>query len=99
MVDCYAHLATGLYESISCNAHNFKSWLDLRHTWATWQRQAGTPTHGLQRLGGWKTGSMVERYAHLAPDQLVHVVSRLNLIFVGYDFVTVRHNEKRPTLL
>ncbi len=27
-------------------------WHDLRHTWATWQRQAGTPTHELQRLGG-----------------------------------------------
>ena len=40
-------------------------WHDLRHTWATWQRQAGTPTHELQQLGGWKTGAMVERYAHL----------------------------------
>lgn len=27
-------------------------WHDLRHTWATWHRQAGTPTHELQRLGG-----------------------------------------------
>lgn len=27
-------------------------WHDLRHTWATWQRQAGTPTHELQCLGG-----------------------------------------------
>jgi len=34
-------------------------WHDLRHTWATWQRQAGTPKHELQRLGGWKTASMV----------------------------------------
>ncbi len=30
-------------------------WHDLRHTFATWHRQAGTPTHELQRLGGWKT--------------------------------------------
>ena len=30
---------------------NFK-WHDLRHTFATWHRQAGTPTHELQRLGG-----------------------------------------------
>lgn len=36
-------------------------WHDLRHTWATWQRQAGTPTHELQQLGGWRTGAMVER--------------------------------------
>jgi integrase len=33
---------------------------------APWHRQAWTPTHELQRLGGWKTGAMVERYAHLA---------------------------------
>lgn len=53
-------------------------WHDLRHTWATWQRQAGTPTHELQRLGGWRTGAMVERYAHLAPDHLAVAASRLD---------------------
>jgi integrase len=26
-------------------------WHDLRHTWTRWQRQAGTQTHELQRLG------------------------------------------------
>ena len=67
---------------------NFR-WHDLRHTWATWQRQAGTPTHELQRLGGWKTASMVERYAHLAPDHLAHAASRLNPMFAGYDLATV----------
>jgi len=48
---------------------NFR-WHDLRHTFATWHRQAGTPTHELQKLGGWKTLSMVERYAHIAPGGL-----------------------------
>lgn len=55
-------------------------WHDLRHTWATWQRQAGTPTHELQRLGGWRTGAMVERYAHLAPDHLAHAADRLDTV-------------------
>lgn len=55
-------------------------WHDLRHTWAAWQRQAGTPTRELQKLGGWRSGSMVERYAHLAPDHLAHAASRLNTI-------------------
>jgi integrase len=53
-------------------------WHDLRHTFATWHRQAGTPTHELQRLGGWKTGSMVERYAHVAPEALQSAASRLD---------------------
>ena len=55
-------------------------WHDLRHTWATWQRQAGTPTHELQRLGGWRTGAMVERYAHLAPDFLAVSAARLESV-------------------
>lgn len=64
-------------------------WHDLRHTWATWQRQAGTPTHELQRLGGWKTASMVERYAHVAPANLAQAASRLNAVFDGYDLATM----------
>ena len=66
-------------------------WHDLRHTWATWQRQAGTPTHELQRLGGWRTGAMVERYAHLAPDHLALAASRIDSLLVGYDLATVGH--------
>lgn len=59
-------------------------WHDLRHTWATWQRQAGTPTHELQRLGGWKSAVMVERYAHLAPDQLSVAAARIDSTLAGY---------------
>ena len=58
-------------------------WHDLRHTFATWHRQAGTPTHELQRLGGWKTLEMVERYAHVAPEGLQVAASRLNNVFTG----------------
>ncbi|MDO8458679.1 MAG: site-specific integrase [Burkholderiaceae bacterium] len=53
-------------------------WHDLRHTFATWHREAGTPTHELQRLGGWKTQSMVERYAHVAPEGLLFAAKRLD---------------------
>lgn len=45
-------------------------WHDLRHTWASWHVAAGTPLEVLQKLGGWKTLSMVMRYAHLAPGHL-----------------------------
>lgn len=48
---------------------NFR-WHDLRHTWATWHVQSGTPLEVLQKLGGWASYSMVLRYAHLAPDHL-----------------------------
>ena len=36
------------------------------------------PTHELQWPGGWKTQSMVERYAHVAPDGLLVAASRLD---------------------
>jgi len=44
--------------------------LDLRHTWASWHVQAGTPLNVLQELGGWSDYSMVPRYAHLSPEHL-----------------------------
>ncbi|WP_322469140.1 site-specific integrase [Hydrogenophaga sp. SNF1] len=59
-------------------------WHDLRHTFATWHRQAGTPTHELQKLGGWKTLSMVERYAHVAPEGLQTAAARLDGVMAGY---------------
>ena len=46
-------------------------WHDLRHTWASWLAQQGTPTNVLQELGGWESERMVRRYAHLAPPQLL----------------------------
>jgi integrase len=42
-------------------------WHDLRHTWASWLIQNGTPLFDLQEMGGWKSAAMVRRYAHLAP--------------------------------
>ena len=74
-------------------------WHDLRHTWATWQRQAGTPTHELQRLGGWRTSAMVERYAHLAPDHLIVAATRLDSVLPGYVSATPGPKAKRLTLL
>ena len=45
-------------------------WHDLRHTWASWHIQAGTPVHVLKELGGWSDLSMVMRYAHLSSEHL-----------------------------
>ncbi|HTR59328.1 MAG TPA: site-specific integrase, partial [Casimicrobiaceae bacterium] len=77
---------------------NFR-WHDLRHTWASWHRQAGTPTHELQRLGGWRSSVMVERYAHLAPDHLAQAANRLDPLLGGYDLATLQQQEDpRPEL-
>ncbi len=45
-------------------------WHDLRHTWASWHVQNGTPLHVLQELAGWETEKMVRRYAHLSAEHL-----------------------------
>ena len=55
---------------------NFR-WHDLRHTWASWHVQSGTPLHVLQELGGWASFAMVQRYAHLAADHLAPWADRL----------------------
>ena len=67
---------------------NFR-WHDLRHTWALWHQQAGTPTHELQRLGGWRSSVIVERYAHFAPDHLAKAANRLDSLLGGYDLATL----------
>jgi integrase len=43
---------------------------DLRHTWASWHIQNGTPPHILRELGGWSDDKMVRRYAHLGAEHL-----------------------------
>lgn len=46
------------------------TWHGLRHTWATWHVQNGTPLDVLQKLGGWADLRMVMRYAHHSPGYL-----------------------------
>lgn len=52
-------------------------WHDLRHTWASWHVQNGTPLAELQTLGGWQTLAMVVRYAHLDDGTLRKAAARL----------------------
>lgn len=60
----------------SAGITNFR-WHDLRHTWASWHVQAGTPLPVLQQLGGWKTLEMVMRYAHLGASHLAEFADNL----------------------
>lgn len=55
-------------------------WHDLRHTWASWHVQSGTPLFALQEMGGWESTEMVRRYAHLAADHLAPYADRLSAL-------------------
>ena len=59
----------------SVGLRNFR-WHDLRHTWASWHAQDGTPLNVLQELGGWESAEMVRRYAHLSTVHLAGYVNR-----------------------
>lgn len=60
----------------ACGIENFR-WHDLRHTWASWLRQNDVPTWVLQELGGWKSESMVRRYAHMSVKHLAPYADQL----------------------
>lgn len=59
-----------------CGIDDFR-WHDLRHTWASWHVQNGTPLNVLQELGGWESAQMVRRYAHFSADHLALYADRL----------------------
>lgn len=54
-------------------------WHDLRHSWASWAVQSGVTLQQLMLLGGWRSFSMVLRYAHLAPDHLAAAAGKIRL--------------------
>jgi site-specific recombinase XerD len=59
------------------------TWHCNRHTFASRLVMAGVDLLSVQRLGGWRTLSMVQRYAHLAPDHLRAAVERLTVTELG----------------
>lgn len=71
---------------------------DLRHTWASWHRQAGTSCDELKDLGGWKSRTMVDRYAKFATDNLLSAASRIERGGEGRNVVDLsrfRHAENK----
>lgn len=90
-VFCYTRNRNGISETApiaECNSaawykalkragiENFR-WHDLRHTFASWHIQAGTPLHVLQELGGWSSIEMVLKYAHLDSERLSDHAERI----------------------
>ncbi len=53
------------------------TWHGLRHTWATWHVQNGTPLDVLQKLGGWSDLRMVLLYAHHSPNYLASFANNI----------------------
>jgi len=69
---------------------------DLRHVWASWHVQSGTPLFALQELAGWETERMVRRYAHLSGEHLAPHAERMaeNL---GTFWATPGNDNKKPS--
>ncbi|MBW7997183.1 MAG: site-specific integrase [Candidatus Glassbacteria bacterium] len=64
---------------------------DLRHTFASRLAQQGVSLYEVMHLTGHKSMSMVQRYAHLAPDYQAGAIAALNAY--GHDSGTVDFNE------
>lgn len=60
---------------------NFR-WHDLRHTWASWHVQVGTPLATLRELGGWSKFETVLIYSHLSPEHLAEHAGNIESIKV-----------------
>lgn len=68
--------ALGLNEGIT-DPRNKLTFHSLRHTCASWLVQAGVDLYRVQQILGHATGTMTQRYAHLAPDSLRAAVETL----------------------
>jgi integrase len=76
---------------------NFR-WHDLRHTWASWHIQQGTPLNVLQELGGWSDPKMVRRYAHWSVEHLVSYADTLSGPEISTKLAQQEENGERVTL-
>jgi integrase len=72
------------------------TWHGLRHTWATWHIQNGTPLEVLQKLGGWSDLRMVMNYAHHSPG---HLASYANNTRATHDALHRKDDRPRPSNL
>jgi integrase len=69
---------------------------DLRHTWASWHRQAGTSCDELKSLGGWKSREMVDRYAKYATEHLAVAAARISSVPGGENVIAFPTFSPRP---
>lgn len=81
---------------VRAGIENFR-WHDLRHTWASWHVQQGTPLHALQELGGWSDYEMVRRYAHLSVEHLAEYADGLSKIRLVSTNLAQSENEQEKS--
>lgn len=74
-----------IIRSIEKTGLDYFTFHDLRHTWASWHVQSGTPLMVLKELGGWETLDMVMKYAHLGPN---HLSEYANQTLLGEKFMS-----------
>lgn len=60
-------------------------WHDLRHTWASWAVMSGVRLEEVQRIGGWATAQMVQRYAHLSSEHLAEAAAKVKPVSLRYN--------------
>ena len=74
------NLLRAFYPAIKKGALKALRFHDLRHTFATRLVQAGVDLYTVQKLGRWKTTSMINRYAHHYSESLRPGVERLDKV-------------------
>ena len=68
---------------------------DLRHTFATRLIRNGVDLYAVQKLGRWKTVTMVQRYAHHQPETLRSAIEVMDEINKKESITNLSHHEKK----
>ena len=66
---------------------------DLRHTWCSRMCELGIDEATIMELGGWKTRSMINRYAHPSMDHKREALEKLNKVPLNFTL------DEKPTTL
>ena len=85
---------------VTLRAAGREAWHAIQHTFASRLAAAGVDLRAVQELGGWRTLSMVWRYAHLSPGHLAVAVEKIvavPAVMASVD-ASVREFGKAPTL-
>ena len=80
--ECVQWDAAAWYKALKRAGIDDFRWHDLRHTWASWHVQNGTPLYVLQELGGWENSEMVRRYAHFSAAHLAAYAEGLSSLMI-----------------